>query len=319
MKKSTICLIIMGIVSIMSIGLSCYLIHAVFARQNEVTEQLIEKLDITGVKLENSKITEDNVNEFSNIINELDKIISNETMILNDSGQIISENKSKFLKQFDSYLLDKSEISKIGDILDDIHKEPYRKIEGMTLVGIGKAINDNKEVYLATVDINSVGDTLGYKIQRIKMFFNDDKKILAIEKDGEIFEQANTTTPLRTNAIVNVDTNTEFLNEFDVLLKKIKDDNIYEKITNGEMVISSNLFNSYIETLNIRDKNKEVIFDLLNTEPNNLENFVVVEYQVKDIDISGISTYTISVSDEGKIKTFKLDFNRATNKLINIY
>lgn len=319
MKKSTICLIIMGVLSITAIGVSGYLIYDVFARQNEITEQSIEELDISGVNLENSKITEESVNEFSNIVSELGNIISNETMILNDDGKIISSNKTRFLKQFNPYFLNKNEVSKIGDILDDIHKEPYRKIEGMTLVGIGKAIYDNKEVGLATVDINSVGDILGYKIQRIKLFFNDDNKIISIEKDGEIFEQANTTTPFSSNAIVNVDTNTEFLKELEVLLKKIKDDNVYEKIINGEMELSSNLFNSYIDTLNIKDKNQEVIFDLLNTDPNNFKNVAIVEYQLKDIDVSGISTYVISISNKGKIKSFKVDFNRATNKLTNIY
>lgn len=308
-------IVIINIFMVIFASISSYLVYDVFNRDNKIVEMNKNQLDNTILSVKDNKITEEYVTKCNTLINNLNEILSCEDSILNENGYIISANKLKYLNKFEPYFSNKDEINKLSEILESIHKEAYRKVEGITLVGLGKAIYDNMERNIITIDINSVGDTLGYKIQRIRVYLDDNMNIFAIEKDGNLFDQPNTTTPFNENSIINVDTNYEFRKELDIFLNKITDDDIYEKIMNGEITLSSNLFNSYIDTLNIKEKDKESLFVLLSIDPKNFKNVAIIEYQLKDIDVCGVSTYIISLSNDGSIINFKFDFNRFNNQL----
>lgn len=318
--------IIYGIVGIFIIvGGSGYHMYNRFIKNTKfgaspgVVEQVVSPVkQVKGINLEKAQLNAETVKSFASFFNEFKDKLSDE--------KLYDKSKNSYLENLKSYLsldyyhsIENNKADNIfTGVLNDVTSKPNRHIESITLVGLGKAIYSDKEVYKAIIDINSMDDDIGFHIQRLNVYIGDDKRILKATKEGSMFDQANTTTPLTIQSIVNVNSNNEFVSELNHIIKEMKNKNLYNKVKDGTLKVDSPEWKSFASNLNIKEPDVVVLFDMFKQGKGELKSWGIVEQENKDIDVTAITTYIMKVADEKEIGSYSIDFKRANNKILKI-
>lgn len=325
MKKKSI---IVGIISVSilvgSIGGALYIynrfVNNIRAGASPgVVQQAVSPIkQVKGIVLEKSEINTDTIDSFTKYFSEFkDKFSDDKTY---------DESKNKYmqgLKDYlnDDYFVDMASNKKenvFADVIKDIHSQENRHINSITLVGLGKAVEGNTEVYKATIDVNGADDDIGFHVQRLHVYVGEDKKIVKAEKEGILHDQANTTTPLTGKSIISGNTNKEFQGELNLLVKSMKNKNLYNKIGEGKLNVDSSEWKAFASKLNIKEPDVVALYDMFKQGKGEFSSWGVVEFTNTDIDVNAVTSYTISIADETKVSSYKVDFRRASNKILKV-
>lgn len=296
---------------------------------NSIQETNVAIKDVNGLDLDKSQIDKSTITAFGNIfIKFQESLIDDDTFRgkLNNGDNVEGTVRSEYLMRLKPYMEDSYFISMANKEVDDvfismikqIYSINYRHIDSVTFVAIGKELYDDNEVYKAVIDVNAVDDKIGFQVQRVNIYMNKDKQMIKVEPVGGLHDQANTTTPLSDESSITINTHKEFLNELNPLLNKLKNKNIYSGFVEGKITNNSTEWKSYVSNLNIKDKDIVTLFNMLKKGKGEFNNWAIVAFSHGDVNVTGISTYTIQIADEKGVSNFNIDFSRTTNKIIKV-
>jgi hypothetical protein len=284
-----------------------------------VVQQVVSPIkQVKGLDLGKSEISSDTIASFTSYFNEFkDKLADDKSY---------DESKNKYMQGMKDYLnydyfIDMSSNKKenvFSDVLKDIHSKEHRHINSITLVGLGKAVEDNVELYKAIIDVNSVDDNIGFHTQRLNVYLGEDKKIYKAEKDGILHDQANSTAPLTGKSIIDGSTNKEFQGELNLLVKNMKNKSLYNKIGEGTLNVDSSEWKAFATKLNIKEPDVVVLYDMFKQGKGEFSSWGVVDFANTDMDVSAITSYTINIANENKVSVYKIEFKRSSNKILRV-
>lgn len=323
-RKNLIVGIITGSILLGSIGVGFFIynrfVNNIRAGASPgVVQQVVSPIkQVKGLELGKSEINADTIAGFSSYFNEFkDKLADDKSF---------DESQNKYMQGLKDYLnydyfIDMSSNKKENvfvNVLKDIHSDKNRHIYSITLVGLGKAVEDNVELYKAVVDVNAVDDNIGFHVQRLNVYMGADKKIFKAEKDGILHDQANTTSPLTGKSVIDGSTNKEFEGELNLLIKNMKNKSLYNKIGAGTLNVDSSEWKAFASKLNIKEPDVVALYDMFKQGKGEFNSWGVVSFINTDIEVSPMTTYTIDVADETNVASYKIDFNRTNNKILKV-
>lgn len=289
-----------------------------------VNEVKTEK--IKGIALDKFIIDGPKIQSYTEMINNFHKALSNEDMYLKEIRSNNNSVSKEYLKSMETYIneeymksiLKNPSNNIIVDILKTAHNEDNRHIYSLTLVSVNKDFEEDNEVMSLFVDVNSVGDEIGFRVQRLSVVLDDSDKIKKIEVIGNVHEQANTTTPLTKDSGLSNSIGVEFLNEFNLLKRKMSNTNLYDMISLGTINEKSPEWETFVNELNIDSIDKRSLFELFNISKGAFKSygFVSCEHTYENAD--PITYYVLKIADENGSKNFKITFKRTTNKIIDL-
>lgn len=260
------------------------------------------------IKIEELEKTQKNISKlFDTICNEtyyynnyykLDKFYNDvKELFSNEYYDKLISNKNQDLKK----------------IADNIYYKEHQVYKESNIIEMG-VDNDNEKYFI--VDVIYLNDTQSFIIDEIKVYIDENLKIINTQLISEMNSVVNTIKPLSSKDSLLDD------NELDKFSKVLLD--FFNNMKNQElynMVIEENnelQLSTLIENIKLENKNNETLKNLFLIGRGRFDNYEITDYYINDKDGLANSYYIISFVNGKTIKKFLFEYSRITGTIVSV-
>lgn len=279
-------------------------------------EDAVSDIKIPYLNIEKININTENINTFQEISNNLFNTIGNKEYYYDnysDSEIYLRPVKNLFEENFYNQLINNEVKNDFKKMIDNIYYKDNMYYDNSKVIEAG--INSDGEHFFVT-EIVSIGDSKDFMVSSIRIYLNENNKIIKSEIISEDTIIGNTSTPLSKDSLIseNLSKEKEIITTF---LNSMKSNELYNMVSNNKPEATLQL-DTLINNINISIKSPEDLKMLFKAGKGTFENYYITKYTINDKDCMANSEFVLSFVNGSQVDDFTFIYSRITNEIINI-